>query len=399
MPAEPVVDVSSVPPGARQQPELGVVLGLLAVVIGAVLTAVGVAKLLVRAPMAWDVSVLGGCLSLAAGLWTLRRLQLMPVARDDCERYGRHLFGLTYLLLVVGLCMAVGASCLALDGGLALSTASVIEASDPKRAKRADEAHEAAADTLKSLTRSASAAERAERDTALGATRACALAGPDSSACEEARRRAVTARAQLADARLALAAANENLLAAARAGASARENGSRALFLLLALSMLSSLFGASFYVVDSVRRKRPSPTSAEPAVHGERPHHGEPFDVHTFWSGVFFRVGEAVLFTLTFFTLIWSSDRRDEIVWLPALGLFVGMFVKTAEVVISRLGTRVLSAADALLPPPRTASQPAETPPEPSAIGLRPRDSRSAASVVLQSDARSSEPQPTGESP
>jgi hypothetical protein len=88
----------------------------------------------------------------------------------------------------------------------------------------------------------------------------------------------------------------------------------------------------------------------------------EPFDVHAFWSGAFFRIGEAVLFTFAFFWLIWTSDRRTQVVWLPVLGLFVGMFVKTGEAIIFRLGMRVLSAVEALLPssasPPRKEKAP-----------------------------------------
>jgi hypothetical protein len=42
---------------------------------------------------------------------------------------------------------------------------------------------------------------------------------------------------------------------------------------------------------------------------------------------------------------------------LPVLGLFVGMFVKTGEAVIFRLGMRALSAVEALLPNSNSTSR------------------------------------------
>ncbi len=245
---------------AEGEPESSFVLGLLTMALGGPTLAVGVAKLLLPAALWWGLGLtaLGCGVTSVAALSTLRSVHALPAAADDCARYGRYMIGVTYLLLVLGLCMAAGAATLALDGALNLSIAS-----PPGRVPN--------------------------------------------------------------------------------------ELDHRTLFLLLALSTLSALFGASFYVVNSLRSKRPHRQErGASTVHTG----GEPFDVHAFWSGAFFRMGESLLFTLTFFTLIWSSERPDAIVWLPALALFVGMFVKAGEVVVFRLGMRVLSAADALLPGP-----------------------------------------------
>jgi hypothetical protein len=209
-----------------------------------------------------------------------------------------------------------------------------------------------------------------------------------------------------------------------------RNNSRHALFFLLSLSTMMALFGASFYVVNSVRSKRPlrsrgargndelpddapdsmmptsdntfatrvgrpapepstNPTAATnaPPVATEVGPAREQFDVHAFWSGACFRVGEAVLFTFAFFWLIWTSNRRTEIVWLPVLALFVGMFVKTGEAIIFRLGMRVLSAVESLLPAvPATARS--TTPSADASVRANPRGSNPDPLVVAPAKAR-----------
>lgn len=340
-----------------------------------------------------------------------RTLQRLPPSPDDCDAYGRHLVGLTFLLLVIGLSNAVGTSTLAFDGGLGFSAAAVVEASDPAQIKKADAAHEAAKNEVKAAGRRVAAAERAEKRAQETLARACAKppasAGSDLVSCETARTALIAAEEALVTERFALADAQEAAIATDEKCAVVRTSSKQALFFLLSLSTMMALFGASFYVVNSVRAKRPRPARRDgdpndlpasdappdsmlpgsdntlsaraprpvPASHPAPPAgdaqpttpavqpRSEQFDVHAFWSGACFRVGEAVLFTFAFFWLIWTSDRRTEIIWLPVLALFVGMFVKTGEAVIFRLGMRVLSAIESLLPAVSTTSR---NPPEPA---------------------------------
>jgi hypothetical protein len=343
-----------------------------------------------------------------------KTLQRLPPSPDDCDAYGRHLVGLTFLLLVVGLANAVGTSTLAFDGGLRFSAAAVLEASDPEHEKKADAAHETAKNELKLAERRLAAAERAKQRARDTVARACATpptqGASDMVSCEAAR------------AALVVATANSTCDLV-------RTNSRHALFFLLSLSTMMALFGASFYVVNSVRSKRPlrsrgargndelpddAPDSMMPtsdntfATRVARPAPEPPtdptaatnapplatevgparerFDVHAFWSGACFRVGEAVLFTFAFFWLIWTSNRRTEIVWLPVLALFVGMFVKTGEAIIFRLGMRVLSAVESLLPAvPSTARS---TTPSAGAVRANPGGSNPDPLVVAPAKAR-----------
>jgi hypothetical protein len=364
----------------------GLVASLSLFAFGSALASIGIAKLFAaegaRHQLSLILLALGVLVDVGCVAWLLQALQRLPTAVDDCERYGRHMLGLTFLLLVVGLCNAVGTSTLAFDGGLGFSAASVLEASNPEHEINAEKERKKAIDAVKTAERNAATSERAQKRAEEEVERACAPSLTDS---DSAKTVCTAARGQLAAAQEALIVskdartdASEALSTAQAKCSSLRDSCKRALFFLLSLSTMMSLFGASFYVVNQVRTKRPqliaespidasftmldpaAPSSRSPASLSAREGqtaadepketHSEPFDVHAFWSGAFFRVGEAVLFTFAFFWLIWTSDRRTEVVWLPVLGLFVGMFVKTGEAIIFRLGMRVLSAVEALLP-------------------------------------------------
>jgi hypothetical protein len=363
-----------------------------------------------------------------------KTLQRLPPSPDDCDAYGRHLVGLTFLLLVVGLANAVGTSTLAFDGGLRFSAAAVLEASDPEHEKKADAAHETAKNELKLAERRLAAAERAKQRARDTVARACATpptqGASDMVSCEAARAALVVAEEGLIKEGFARTDAAEVVATANSTCDLVRTNSRHALFFLLSLSTMMALFGASFYVVNSVRSKRPlrsrgargndelpddAPDSMMPtsdntfATRVARPAPEPPtdptaatnapplatevgparerFDVHAFWSGACFRVGEAVLFTFAFFWLIWTSNRRTEIVWLPVLALFVGMFVKTGEAIIFRLGMRVLSAVESLLPAvPATARS--TTPSAGASVRANPGGSNPDPLVVAPAKAR-----------
>lgn len=419
--------------------------GMAGVACGAIVGAAGIGRLFIsdREVDLWARSLLGaGALVLALSITVaLRGLRELPRPADDCARYGRHIVGLTFALLVTGLCNAAGMCTLALEGGLGFSANSVIDASNEKKIEEADDKRSKARDAQRNaereernaatvLARAQSAKTEACADHPATASAAVELPGlpsgsgsdapppvpPKPDPCKAAADAVWAAEDNLVLARDRLADANEDFSAKESACAEKR----RALFFLLSVSTMTALFGAAFYVVNQVRAKRPPYTPAEPGsgfgglgTHGAGANGSreiatitatatvqgsdeaaankstasvasgfgsaarangeaatgtapltttaqmsivtgttaeEPFDVHKFWSGAFFRVGEAVLFTFTFFWLLWSSRSTEYAIWLPVLALFVGMFVKTGETIVFSLGQRILSAAEALLP-------------------------------------------------
>jgi hypothetical protein len=101
--------------------------------------------------------------------------------------------------------------------------------------------------------------------------------------------------------------------------------------LIMALGM--AVLGALFFVTNSLRQKRDR---------------HEEYDAWKFWSGLWFRLGEAVLFTVVFFlALRHQAPHRDDL--LPFLALLLGMFVTTGETLVFGLAQRVLKGAAALV--------------------------------------------------
>src|SRR5262249_46279274 len=126
--------------------------------------------------------------SLAVALWQVRTL---PNQCDECDRYGRHLFGLTFLLLLIGLCSAVGTSTLAWSGGLGFSASALIEAGDPKHILEAEQKQQDAYAASQAAEKAVFGAEQAFRKAEDREMRACAQppreGEPISSSCEVAR--------------------------------------------------------------------------------------------------------------------------------------------------------------------------------------------------------------------
>lgn len=118
--------------------------------------------------------------------------------------------------------------------------------------------------------------------------------------------------------------------------------------MLLILSTEMSILGALFFVTNRMRKRCPKPKHA--GGHDLDP---EPFDPRHFWGGLLFRLGEAILFTFTFFWLFWKYADSADYTWLPIVGLFLGMFVKSGETVVFGIGERLLAAAAAFFPSPQ----------------------------------------------
>lgn len=391
--------------------QVWLIISMCGIALGAMIVAVGVAKLFLHEPPSVSWWLIGiGALALTLGVGgVLHGVRGLPEPYDDCERYGRHIVGLTFLLLVIGLSNAVGTSTLAFDGGLGFSGKALLDASDPEKMDKGEKDKEAARLAVESRKRELEIAVRKQERAKQQAAKACLLdqaldenaAQVAAAACTQAREQAVESEDDVFGATQLVQQAKQAQGDAVESCERAQSECRRSLFFLLSLSTMMALFGASFYVVNRVRSKRPrrknrfapldepTPFDGEPTSSGtgtavaiaeasanapavavatgqapsEKHAHAEPFDAHAFWSGGFFRVGEAVLFTFAFFWLIWTSNRRNDVIWLPVLGLFVGMFVKTGEAIIFRLGMRVLSAVEALLPsalpaPPAAPSSP-----------------------------------------
>lgn len=152
----------------------------------------------------------------------------------------------------------------------------------------------------------------------------------------------------------------------------AATKGGRSIGALLVVSGMLSLVGASFYVTNSMRLHREAD-----AIGGS-----EPFRESKFWGGMWFRFGQAVLYTFVFFIVIWSglpkgskpaatigefivtlSEQpkeskpaptiREYMILMPVVGLLIGMFVKTGEVLVLGLADRFSNAVTALIGPPK----------------------------------------------
>jgi copper chaperone CopZ len=105
---------------------------------------------------------------------------------------------------------------------------------------------------------------------------------------------------------------------------------------LFALSSLVAILGALFFFATALWKKMSEPGR-------------EPFDRRMFWGGLWFRIGEAILFNLVFF-LIFRYYAPDNVLLLPLVSLLVGMFLKTGESLISGIAERVFASIQALVP-------------------------------------------------
>jgi hypothetical protein len=102
----------------------------------------------------------------------------------------------------------------------------------------------------------------------------------------------------------------------------------------LIVSLGLAVLGALFFVTNSLRTKR------------ERQR--ESYSERKFWAGLWFRLGEAVLFTVVFFLALRHYAPESEQL-LPLIALLVGMFVTTGETLVFGLAQRVLKGAAALV--------------------------------------------------
>lgn len=307
------------------------------VALGGAIASCGIARAFAAYVATGDAISRAHLLCIAAGvvvaigglLILLRELQRLPEA-DNCGRFGRYLVGLTFLLLLLGLWNSMGTCTLALGGGLEFSAAALMESSDPQGIKKAEEQRLEAEQRLQMAQRNLSslrtAKERSQVEfgdcTARNAT--ANAAGKDAAtamdACAVARRQLWTAEDSLVKGQEEAADAEEALQRGKESCELTRRKARTAQFFLLAVSSTMALFGACFFVVNSVRRMRPNPPggdsddaegfgrdstpppanpgtpdlatardSASPRTQAKEPEGDKPkeelFDSYAFWSG------------------------------------------------------------------------------------------------------------------
>ena len=84
-----------------------------------------------------------------------------------------------------------------------------------------------------------------------------------------------------------------------------------------------------------------------PGGESEQP---EPFNSTQFWGGLWFRAGEAMLFTLVVFLAITGASLQKMTgASLLLMSLLLGMFVKTGESLIAGMADKLFSAVKTLV--------------------------------------------------
>lgn len=113
---------------------------------------------------------------------------------------------------------------------------------------------------------------------------------------------------------------------------------------ILGLSLAMAILGALFYFANSLWAK----FGDEKIM----------FNRNVFWAGLWFRLAEAVVFTLAFFLALRFYADANTLYLMPMIGLFVGMTVKSAEALVFGIAERTLAAAVALVSPPEKKTPP-----------------------------------------
>lgn len=150
---------------------------------------------------------------------------------------------------------------------------------------------------------------------------------------------------------------------------------------LLYLSSILAALGASLYCLKAISRFAPYIDDDAPQPQGAPAPAGAPpapapaatkplgasidtFDIRLFWSGYWYRLAQAEVYTVAAFLIVWGLgapppstievDRPppfDMYWWLPLAALFIGLFVKAAERVVAGLAERAVAVVNAMLPP------------------------------------------------
>lgn len=122
------------------------------------------------------------------------------------------------------------------------------------------------------------------------------------------------------------------------------------LMLILMLSLGMAILGALFFFANALWTKFKQPEIL--------------FDRNIFWGGLWFRLAEAIVFTIAFFLFLQFQGWRDAIKYMPMIALFIGMTVKSSEALVFGLAERLLASVTALVPSPKNSPPPKPIPPQ-----------------------------------
>ena len=106
--------------------------------------------------------------------------------------------------------------------------------------------------------------------------------------------------------------------------------------IILLCSCAMSCLGVLFFIAKRLRKKRKG---------------NDPFSIAKFWSGLIFRIGEALTFSFVLFVIFWSAGG-ERYHLLPVLALFIGMFVEAGERVMMGIADGLFAASKRLFPLP-----------------------------------------------
>jgi hypothetical protein len=88
----------------------------------------------------------------------------------------------------------------------------------------------------------------------------------------------------------------------------------------------------------------------------------ELFDREAFWGGLWFRLAEAIVFTIAVFLYLRFQGSESAIKYLPMIGLFIGMTVKSSEALVFGLADRLLASITSFVKPPDPTPSPVVLP-------------------------------------
>lgn len=122
------------------------------------------------------------------------------------------------------------------------------------------------------------------------------------------------------------------------------------LTVILMLSLGMAILGALFFFANALWTKFKQPDVF--------------FDRNIFWGGLWFRLAEAIVFTIAVFLFLQFQGYQSAIKYMPMIALFIGMTVKSSEALVFGLAERLLASVAGLVQGPKVPP----TPPPPLPI-------------------------------
>lgn len=121
------------------------------------------------------------------------------------------------------------------------------------------------------------------------------------------------------------------------------------LTVILMLSLGMAILGALFFFANALWTKFKQPEIF--------------FDRNIFWGGLWFRLAEAIVFTIAVFLFLQFQGWRDAIKYMPMIALFIGMTVKSSEALIFGAAERLLASVTGLVQTPKPPPAAPQVPP------------------------------------